>query len=318
MEQCCPGGACPKEGSCCGSECCFSNAVCGADGFCSRKATPTPVTSVLVSRSAGRTIAIKTSTASRIACPTGLTSQKEVSSLVKRQRPFPKCCNEETQPDGSKLPVWELSGKAGETDQLIKSMCEGIAASQQRRKINEPDYEPVDGEDLLTYAGGRGPRGKAAKCKGFCKAQNRGRPRADRVECDEYPPASFEEGGGFSTRVCVPWYQNSGTQGPMLSRILDVCGLKSGEQVRIRIKGGCKNLVRRQEPSSAEESSAPTTMDLSEANSTLRDPYGDGSLTYIALPLGELADGRYDVNVKFAGNVEKIAVVNDAGDEYSR
>jgi len=239
----------------------------------------------------------------------------DTAILMKRQRPFAKCCLEETQADGSKLPVWELSPKAGETDELIRSMCAGIAASQARRKINEPGYKAVDGEDVLTYAGGRGQRGNQAACKGFCTKENQGRPKADRLECDEYPPASFYEGGAFSTRVCVPWYQNSGTQGPMLSRIQAVCGLKRGEQLKVRIKGGCKSYnVRRQ----AGQSRDATQIDLTGANSTLRDPYGDGSLTYVGLSLGELPFGKYDIAFATDSQIDSAVVVNSAGDEYAR
>lgn len=234
--------------------------------------------------------------------------------MSKRQRPFPKCCLEETQSNGEKLPIWELSPKAGETDELIRSMCAGIAASQARRKISEPDYDPVDGEDVLTYAGGRGQRGTQAGCKGFCTQQNKGRARADRLECDEYPPASFYEGGGFSSRVCVPWYQNSGTQGPMLSRILAVCGLQKGQQLKVRIKGGCKNNnVRRQQSGSSN-----TQLDLSGKNDTLRDPYGDGSVTYVAVGLGELSLGRYEVAFSTDTDIDSAVVLNSAGDEYAR
>jgi hypothetical protein len=88
----------------------------------------------------------------------------DTAILIKRQRPFSKCCLEETQADDSKLPVWKLSPKAGETDELIRGMCAGVAASQVRRRINEFGYEPVDGKDVLTYAGGRGQRRKQTAC----------------------------------------------------------------------------------------------------------------------------------------------------------
>jgi hypothetical protein len=59
-------------------------------------------------------------------------------------------------------------------------------------------------------------------------------------------------------------------------------------------------------------------IDLTGANNTLRDPYGDGSLTYVGLGLGELPFGKYDIAISADGPIDSAVVVNNAGDEYAR
>jgi hypothetical protein len=130
------------------------------------------------------------------------------------------------------------------------------------------------------------------------------------------------EGGGLSTRVCIPRDQNSKTQGPMMSRLISACNLsgKSNQKIKVRIVGGCKNVGA---PESYQfpprlRSRAETTVDLSDSNSTLRDPDGDGNLKYVAADFDNLADGDYNVKITFDGVIERAAIINKYGDEYSR
>jgi hypothetical protein len=60
--------------------------------------------------------------------PTGTANDN--LDLLKRQRPFPKCCRQETNPDGSTSSVWEIRPVAGETEELIRSMCAGMPMDQ--------------------------------------------------------------------------------------------------------------------------------------------------------------------------------------------
>ena len=57
---------------------------------------------------------------------------------------------------------------------------------------------------------------------------------------------------------------------------------------------------------------------MNAQNNTLRDPYGDGSLQYIGLPLGNLENGYYDLNVDFDGSIDNIAVVAADGSTYAK
>jgi hypothetical protein len=211
---------------------------------------------------------------------------------------------------------------AGRTDNLVKSMCAGIAASNSRNLINNPNFQPVDGEDILTYGGGRKTdagqlNARLAKCdRDFCLAENTARPPGTPLlECDEYPPCSMKEGGAFSTRVCIPSTENSRFQGPSLSRTIALCGVKPGDKLKVKIDGGCQGLTRRQ--SSSAGSGTNATFFLSGSDSTLLDPFGDGSFTYVGLSLGGLPRGQYDINFSLGQQVESAVVVNNDGDEYA-
>lgn len=154
----------------------------------------------------------------------------------------------------------------------------------------------------------------------------------------------FLEGGGFATRVCVPAQQNSRFQGPLLSNLVRKCDLKKGEKVLVRLKGGCRQfsftprrdldnadfiLDTKEIPDSEEEGShalsgpvqardVPEGPTFDGSTSELLDPYEDGSLTYVAIPLGELADGHYELEAKIPGKtVTRAEVVNLYGDAYA-
>lgn len=128
--------------------------------------------------------------------------------------------------------------------------------------------------------------------------------------------------GNVQTKMCIPQYQNSGTQGPLMSRIVHHCGMKKNNRVLVRLEGGCSRFAKRAEPDGAESGGTGTlqrreTIQISTANATLRDPYGDGSLTYVAVDLGELEDGHYDLRLDVGGRVDNVTVLDSGGDAYA-
>jgi hypothetical protein len=135
--------------------------------------------------------------------------------------------------------------------------------------------------------------------------------------------ATLNPKGGQQTRVCIPQYQNSGTQGPMWGKIIKNCGIKANDKVLIRMKGGCKqynlppgNIGKRDVPYFLRRSN--NVIDLASSNGTLRNPYGDGSLLYVAAEIEELKDGHYDFQVKFDGTIDSAEILNMYGDVYAR
>ncbi len=140
------------------------------------------------------------------------------------------------------------------------------------------------------------------------------------------------EGGGLATRVCVPKSQNSRLQGPMLSNIQQYCGLKKGDKVLIRLVGGCGqfNFPARQARdlgnntiTAGAENAALAARDItpggafSNSSSVLLDPFGDKSLTYVGISLGELDAGHYELDTQFPGQkVVRAEVVNQYGESY--
>ncbi|KAH7471359.1 hypothetical protein FOMA001_g13749 [Fusarium oxysporum f. sp. matthiolae] len=152
-------------------------------------------------------------------------------------------------------------------------------------------------------------------------------------QCDEYPPAAFNQATNVQTRLCIERYQNSGTQAPILSALVRECKLKPGDKVLYRVEGGCPgNIVKRDETQEAPPADltdtaavaarallprAGTAIQLSGNNATLRDPRGDGSLTYVAIDLGTLQDGHYDLKVNLNGAVSNITVLDSDGETYA-
>jgi hypothetical protein len=128
-----------------------------------------------------------------------------------------------------------------------------------------------------------------------------------------------QEGGGLATRVCIPALQNSQTQGPILGRFVQVCDLKKGEKFLVRLEGGCSQFSF--PPKERRDGNAfwprTTTILVSQTNNTLRNPNGDGSLTYVAVDLGQLQNGHYDIVATFNGTIAQASVLNQYGDSYA-
>ncbi|KAK4147305.1 uncharacterized protein C8A04DRAFT_24548 [Dichotomopilus funicola] len=246
---------------------------------------------------------------------------------------------------GQNLPVVEFHNIPGQTDQLFRSMCEGMNGWLRRQQSSSGGPGPIHtdldlGEDIFTFGGKtannpeKQKRRDQVNCPGYCKRMF---PGSVGLECDEYPPAMFLEGGSLATRVCVPRKQNSGFQGPLLGNLVKKCDLKKGEKVLVRLKGGCKqfsftprrdlhdeDFILDSDEGTHELSGPVQARDVTEgpnfgdSSSELLDPYQDGSLTYVAVPLGELADGHYDMEAKFLGKtVVRAEVLNLYGDSYA-
>ncbi|KAJ6589942.1 hypothetical protein DFH09DRAFT_1074433 [Mycena vulgaris] len=307
------------------------------------RTTTQPRTTTLTFTSTGTSTATSTAP-STTGCSPSANSRR---LLEARQRPFPKTCVKMcTGASKEELPVWELSSVPGETDQLVYSMCLGIST---RLKNGEIQNGLDDGEDILEY-NGKKVRNQVVNCRSFCRdlstASGLG---VGSFQCDEYPPATLNPIGGAQTRWCVPQYQNSGTQGPMLSNFLEKCGVQAKDKVLVKIKGGCSkyNFPRNFKPAYSifddvfrplPVSPTPThpavnnnemnaahilqrraTVQLDASNATLRNPNGDSSLTYVAVEIDELADGHYSFQVSFAGGttIDNVTVMNKYGDEYA-
>jgi hypothetical protein len=160
-------------------------------------------------------------------------------------------------------------------------------------------------------------------------------------------PASLNAVNGAQTRWCVPWYQNRGTQGPMLSNVIRRCGLKAKDKILVKIIGGCSKyeFTRNfeEEYFIADDLFTPVpnflvpthpvwnntgvhtprrraTVQLDASNATLRNPNGDSTLTYVAVGIDELADGHYDFAVSFAGaaTIDNVTILNKYGEEYAK
>ncbi|KAH8805790.1 hypothetical protein F5884DRAFT_458996 [Xylogone sp. PMI_703] len=182
-----------------------------------------------------------------------------------------------------------------------------------------------DDEDILEYnGGGYSNRITTGKCDSmFCSEANKATaPRT--YQCDEYPPAQFNQVGNVQSALCIERYQNSGTQGPLLSNLIRICGLKKGQKVLYRVAGGCpSSQVKREEDNNVKQSPAlhlradSSTITLSGTNTTLRNPNGDGSLSYIAVDLGALQDGHYNLGVSLGGTVDNVTVLDSDGNTYA-
>jgi hypothetical protein len=144
------------------------------------------------------------------------------------------------------------------------------------------------------------------------------------ANADESILAMFLEGGGLATTVCVPAAQNSRTQGPIMSRVQDLCDLKMGDKVLLRIVGGCSQYNFTQPPTNGGgrnkiTDAHETVKDaISNSSTTLLDPFQDGSLTYVGVPLGELEAGRYQLDISMSSElVTRAEVLNQYGDSYA-
>lgn len=105
-----------------------------------------------------------------------------------------------------------------------------------------------------------------------------------------------------------------------MSGIVRECNITKGDKVLVRVEGGCKGVLKRRDLEHPEHFYIyeRDPKQLSGANSTLRDPNGDGSLTYIWTDLGELKDGHYGLQVKLQGEVDNLTVLDAYGDVYYR
>jgi hypothetical protein len=128
----------------------------------------------------------------------------------------------------------------------------------------------------------------------------------------------FNQLSNVQSQTCIDWYQNSGTQAPIISGIVRNCDIKAGDKMLVHIEGGCSQFVYKRSQLPDRMLQRRQTIQVSSSNATLRNPNGDGSLTYVAVDLGELANGHYDVQITLDGQVTNVTVLDSDGEEYAR
>ncbi|KAL0953788.1 hypothetical protein HGRIS_004972 [Hohenbuehelia grisea] len=190
---------------------------------------------------------------------------------------------------------------------LLRNMCNGL-----RGKNTE----------VLTYSGPANTRElKAAK-----KAKRRAAGCVDRFcrnplnnggnsklnSCDEYPPASSDEGGDARPEIrrainCIPSTQNT-LQGTTFRSMMNSAGLKKGDKFVISID--CDKvlndiLVPREEVS-----------DSGSATPLYRTGVVNDTNSYIIIPLGDLSAGSYTVSFQLtAGSASEAFLIDNQGDD---
>ncbi|KAL2803133.1 hypothetical protein BJX63DRAFT_437240 [Aspergillus granulosus] len=219
--------------------------------------------------------------------------------------------------------VLNLKRIVGQTDQLVDSTCRGMRARKQAGQIPEGLN---DGEDILTYnGGGRMNRYSSVKCDGSVKRQMMNLVQIHTSAMNTHQvvsshhiarkaltnrrAAQYNQEGNAQTALCIERYQNSGTQGPILGAITRNCKPNKGDKLLIRVEGGCPDYFIKRDDEAA---------DILHTNATLRDPMGDGLLTYVAVDLGELQDGHYNLDVALDGRVTNLTVLEGDGETYVR
>jgi hypothetical protein len=106
--------------------------------------------------------------------------------------------------------------------------------------------------------------------------------------------------------------------------LVQYCNVQKGEKVLYRVDGGCPSTIIKREENQVHESPAlysradSTIITISGANATLRDPNGDGSLTYVTIDLGTLQDGKYDMSVNLDKTVDNVTVLDSDGNDYAK
>ncbi|KAL2867735.1 uncharacterized protein BJX67DRAFT_352169 [Aspergillus lucknowensis] len=358
--MCCQGvDVCILGSKCCPRSCCPQEGRCGSDGFCSTlrvtvtttstRTTSTRTTQITTTTETTQTTTTKTTTTTtssftsgpcRTASPRELQARDDGTGLAyldfeetglesrdleERQRyPFEKFCTRACHiATGEEVIVLNLKRIQGQTDQLIDSTCRGMRA---RRNAGQIPDGLKDGEDILKYnGGGKQNRVTSVKCDDFCVEANQ-HVGPNSYQCDEYPPASWNQAENAQTALCIERYQNSGTQGPILQKITKYCKPNEGDKMLIRVEGGCGGARAKREdepeyfpfPALMPRQEDSTSLTISSSNATLRDPMGDGSLTYVAVDLGELDDGHYDLEVNLDGPVTNVTVLEADGETYAQ
>jgi hypothetical protein len=121
--------------------------------------------------------------------------------------------------------------------------------------------------------------------------------------------------------MCIDRYQNPGTQGPMLSAIVQNCDLQAGDKMMVHIEGGCGQFATAVNNNNKRKDGAlrkRQAIQISNSNATLRNQNADGSLTYVAVDLGQLGGGQYNLQVSLGGLIDNLTVLDSNGDNYAR
>lgn len=143
--------------------------------------------------------------------------------------------------------------------------------------------------------------------------------------------AAFNQKSNAQTRLCIRSEQNSGTQAPILSDLVRNCKLKKGDKVLFRVDGGCPpprikrnedqvmgHIIQGLSEPALRSRQEGTTIELSDFNYTVLQPFGDNSLSFIGMPLGDLPDGKYNLNINAGKSVSNVTVMDADGETYAK
>jgi hypothetical protein len=107
----------------------------------------------------------------------------------------------------------------------------------------------------------------------------------------------------------------------MLGNIVTNCDLQPGDKLLIHIEGGCSQFAPPINSNKAESERVlrkRQDISISNSNTTLRNPNADRSLTYVAVDLGDLGPGTYNLQVSLGGQVDNLTVLDSDGESYAR
>jgi hypothetical protein len=95
--------------------------------------------------------------------------------------------------------------------------------------------------------------------------------------------------------------------------------MSAGDKLLIKIEGGCSQFA----PTANTVQTKGVlhkrqTISVSDSNTTLRNPFADGSLTYVAVNLGDLGPGTYNLQVSLGGQVDNLTVLDSDGETYAK
>ncbi|KAJ3494444.1 hypothetical protein NLG97_g4072 [Lecanicillium saksenae] len=326
VNNCCPDTAvtcgknfCAKPGSiCCGESICQAGTECNTNGGTTSCCQPGELKCLgtYVDPNHGRHLKsdihiqdVRNGVRPPTDAPSAATSTTSPSRGARTSRPncVYECHN------GQMLPVVEVPNVAGQTDQLFLSMCSGILGTSSGRSGDGSNF------DVLTYKGadGKALRRSQARCKGYCAKQKAVFGDPNSLQCDEYPPAMAGEGGKGAFRVCIPYSQNSGAQSKLFRRFVSDCSPGKGKQFIVRMKGGCKVRNDRRDLGSNQNSIAARA-DNHEATfkASSNALYSWDNMTYMYVPLQELQNGHYSIDVKIEGQVRGLQILDSDGEEH--
>lgn len=128
------------------------------------------------------------------------------------------------------------------------------------------------------------------------------------------------EGGKGAFRVCIPHSQNSGAQSKLFRRFVSDCSPGKGKPFMVRMKGGCN--VRNGKRADNSPPSPPLAPRADGGghgttfNASSNVLYSWDNMTYMYVPLQELQNGHYRIDVNVSGPVRGLQVLDSDGDEH--
>ena len=174
-------------------------------------------------------------------------------------------------------------------------------------------------------------RFSSAYLQGLCRScslTGQTSPTGERLECDEFPPASTTEGGTGASRLCIPASQNSKLQGPLINCYIEFYGLQAGQQFVVRMNSCATSPSRlraRDTPDDdpSVQANGDGTLTLSStAAQWIANPNtvgGGGNGTgFVVIPLANVTQGSYTASLNFSSldGFQDLAVVDGDGFRY--